>query len=899
MEYDFNYLWECVVLFSENDNEYVSGPGIEQLVSIGFDMYHRGAPTEFDNQGFNKGDFTSFISMMGQLERDSIPASLAIRLLNMLAKYKNTQVQNYDSIYKLVQQDFAKLKSHVDHAGQTSSANKVIVYPQKEYNKNKVYIPIALDRSSVIKINVEIDGYFSSINQQKEVDSFGKFGYPRWKVFSKDKNQINIYWINPSVLKRLEGFFKSKGLEIEYQDGIAPADQPTTQTANSPQNNKNEDIHVIGLENHPDYGRKIAITFNIPFDRSKAVFDDLKNKGLSPSGIAYQKNPSRFLVAFNNEKFTKIIEVFKSFKLNTENLEKFHSENKGPAPESATGNTTNTIVFIDDSEDKLRIKPSYVTLSTEQKQFIKQLIQYTFPGYIWDGKNFAYSVKGTYKQYVLLGKLLKKFNYNVDDLRKIIASKIQKGFLQQTSWEGQYDDDEKFYNEIESKTPNSNFELYDLQKKDIAFLYGRDSAILGSETGFGKTVIAVTAAALRMQEKNKGKSTLIVTLKATQKQWVKEIISVMGQDEMDDISTDGKNPKKWTVLYYENFSAGNDVKDVLEVLKNHGFAIAIFDELHKLKHKNSLRSENILYVTKDVPTKWGASATVSSNKPMDVLNQLTMVGHHLGNIDKKKFKRDFSPDDKNNADASIIAAENLNRWLNLSGVYVRRSKSDVKDMPNLDVSKKLTGFDQSKFNHYFNFKLSDYKNPDLPISRLIAARESIAHLKTNETVDKAINIVSSNMNGKPAASKVVIFTNFTEAAEQLVNKASVKLKQLDPNFRVLTYLSNTKKKERDQVKELFTNNDNAKILVMSMKMGGTGIDFPNAAQNMLINDFDWTPESAEQSEGRIYRVNTNHDVNIQYVVSDGLDSELYEKVQKKRRLASIIQKYRKEYQEKE
>jgi hypothetical protein len=68
---------------------------------------------------------------------------------------------------------------------------------------------------------------------------------------------------------------------------------------------------------------------------------------------------------------------------------------------------------------------------------------------------------------------------------------------------------------------------------------------------------------------------------------------------------------------------------------------------------------------------------------------------------------------------------------------------------------------------------------------------------------------------------------------------------------------------------------------------------------MVINDFDWTPESAEQSEGRIYRINTNHPVNIDYVVADGIDKTIYDKVQKKRELAEIIQKYRKEYHEKD
>jgi SNF2 family DNA or RNA helicase len=149
----------------------------------------------------------------------------------------------------------------------------------------------------------------------------------------------------------------------------------------------------------------------------------------------------------------------------------------------------------------------------------------------------------------------------------------------------------------------------------------------------------------------------------------------------------------------------------------------------------------------------------------------------------------------------------------------------------------------------------------------------------------------------PAASKVVVFTNFKESANQLVEKINSGLKLIDPKFFVMTYLSSTKKEDRLTTKKTFTDNVNAKVLVMSMKMGGTGIDFPNAAKNMVINDFDWTPESAEQSEGRIYRINTNHAVNIDYVISDGIDKNLFERVQKKRQLAEIIQKHRIDYHE--
>jgi superfamily II DNA or RNA helicase len=421
------------------------------------------------------------------------------------------------------------------------------------------------------------------------------------------------------------------------------------------------------------------------------------------------------------------------------------------------------------------------------------------------------------------------------------------------------------------------------------------------------TVQLISAAALRMQNKNQ--PTLIITLKATQAQWVNEIINVMGDAEKDNITTNPLTPRKWTVVYYDNFSSGKKVDDYVAALSRANFGIVIFDELHKVKHSTSKRSQNVAKVVENIPTRWGASATVSANKPMDVRNQLVMTGHHLGKVSEGKFKKDFAGykptgyrgayEQDDSDDEQIKSAERLNRWLNLSGVYVRRAKKDVREMPNITVGDKTTPIDQGRFQQHYATKVASYKDPSLPISKLIAARETVAHLKTDQTTSKVLGIVSSNLDKSPAASKVVVFTNFVEAGKQLVDKIGQGLRQINPSFYALTYLAETKKAERAGVKQRFTNDPNAKVLIMSMRMGGTGIDFPNASQNMVINDFDWTPEAAEQSEGRIYRINTEHPVNIEYMVGEGIDKKLFQLVQKKRKLAGIIQAYRKEYHENE
>jgi hypothetical protein len=919
----------------------VSGEGVKALQSIMRDMASRGIPNEYNDYGFNKQDWNAYQSLeaSGHIDSASVPMKELLRMLQIISHYQNTQIRNYRSISDLVKKDI----DSANPSGNQATSDKIYVYDRQplEYGKVKVYIPRGLDRSSVILINRIVDSKLAQEGEKKTVDNYGKETYPRYKKIQAVKSEMHMYRIHKSVLDPILDILTSKGIEVEYESGTPYSSQgassqgPTTDQS-SRSTTEEPDIEILGKESNR-WGNKIAVSFN--YERSKGLYQKMKGAGLTPKGISYDYERKVFLINIDDKSmFDKVVDIARQSGLDVSPLEEF-AKTMGQTDQPATGeepkgdglaNKEGIIRFTDAAGDAINVKTDVRGLPQEVKDFVRESIQYTFPEYKYDMTGHFYTISGDFKQYSTFGRLLKKFNYPVDELRAIIRAKLDSGRLNKTEWEGKFDKDKAFQDSIEEKVPDSVVDLYDEQKFGVAFLYGRDSAILGDETGFGKSIQLITAAALRMKSNNK--PTLIITLKATQQQFAKEILRVMGE-KIEDMSPDQiealykkhgislspTTPNKWTVIRYSDFSGGagsrNDtVKNHVESLKKAGFGVAILDELHKVKHGKSQRSENVSSVVSGIPTRWGASATVSSNKPMDVKNQLLMMGHQLGRIKESKFKKDFAgmvADGYGGAfvkskkeEDEIRAAERLNKWLNLSGVYVRREKGDIREMPELTVGSDSTGIDPTRFQDIYSEKVREYQSrragqPVLAVSKLIAARLAVAQLKTDESTKKALDIVAAGEGKPPAASKIVVFTNFVEAGRQLVSKISDGLKKINPKYSVLTYLSDTSRKERDQVKSKFTNDPDLKVLVMSMKMGGTGIDFPNASQNMIINDFDWTPESAEQSEGRIYRINTDHPVKISYVIGHGLDAELFQKVQRKREIAAIIQKYRREYHDSE
>jgi len=944
--------WKLLRLV-ETEEALVSGPGIELLKRTVADMAARGVPNEYNDYGFNKSDWDTYQNLSHYLSQSAIPARIATTFVRMLSKYRNTQVPNYAEISRLVTTDFNNMPRAASATGSDQiDQDKIHIYGDQPltYGKVRVYIPHGVDTGDMRAINRIVDEKMRQEGAQIVTDRFGNEGYERFKKFSKDRDNPHIVHIHTSVLHDIIETLKTrKNLEVT---GHAPGQSPSALTASAgstPGGAAEEpsaasaapEVELLGKVS-TRFGEKLKVKFNVPFDRSP--YPAIKSAGLTPRAASYSVDdhqagrPGIILIDLQNRRmFDQVRDVIAHKGLNVSPLDHFAQENferTSPAssPESETRPTSpptdaegreshriiRVINFSDLPGTKMKVQVQYnhpeLAGNLGKKGFIKELIQYTFPEYEWNKNGYFYEVDGNFQQYAIFGELLKRFGYDVQELRTVLSTKLDSGRMQKQKYTGQHDQGENLQQisrDIDEKLPESTYELYDQQKEGVAFLYGRHHAILGDETGFGKTAQLVTAAALRMKEDQH--PTLIVTLKATQEQWINTIKAVCGSEETQNISTDGSQPKKWTVLYYENFSAGKKLPDVLENCKRANFGIAIFDELHKLKHETSKRSKNIAEVIENIPTVWGASATISANKPMDVKNQLAILKHHLGKIKESKFKRDFagaSPSGyrgayeiDDNSDESYRAAERLNKWLNLSGVYVRRSKSDLRDMPTLNRAEPTARpIDEAEFNRKYMEKVRTYDDPSHPLSKLIAAREVIAQLKTDQTVNKVIKIVRENMDDPTnnySKSKVVVFTNFIESANQLVSKLSAALRQVNPQFKVITYLAMTKKSERKRVKDVFGQDPNAKVLVMSLKMGGTGIDFPNEARNMVVNDFDWTPESAEQSEGRIYRINTNHPVNIDYTLAKGIDEQLYKKVQRKRELAAIIQKYRKELHKKE
>ena len=953
----------------------IKGDAVAQLIGAVNDMMGRGAPVQFDSLGFNKTDYNSahIHSILSYPESNmtEIPISLASNVLRILAKYKNTQLQNYDAVYQGISELInAKLNPGV----QVTDDKKVLFLGKNQWGKLLLYIK-ALGRGQKKIQNAVQDDMASKGDQGKA-----------WQMFSySSKDGVDVYQASLKYLNVVAPMLKEMGYDVSDIEDLLK--QPTKQGPAEKQkiarveydkgrllialgvwsdswnefiktlqsegihkvlyNNDKKDHARIFIDPDPSVIKRMIQTLQGDFDTSpiwdlmdKILFDSAETHlGLPPEKKEPQKENA--LVQLKVRDITK--ETNGSWHM------AFSFYNKKAEPKASV-NLKDIIKFMfprhstgeGDGDRVVAVVPD-VSAPYDPSNMEDPNTPYTGESFFHrvrkdrrpDGYK-EYLVRGDYNTYKQLagggGKrgIFEANGFDSANFNKIVAGLVTTNVVPVTRVEGDLDgfQKEKVFIDArgEKRTTKINdheaflaalddykktivkdgeeidFELYDKQKEGVAFLYGRQSALLGDSTGVGKTVQTIVAADLRI--KKDGGNVLIITLNPQlQTQWINSIVQ-FATVEPNDVSTDAGRAAKWNVLTYTNFSVKSQRDEAVRQLKAQvsqgNISVLILDEIHKIKTGGSQRTANIQSLssfeengeTFGIPFVWGASATVVANTPTDLYNQLKVINHPLGKLTPATFAKELGGmkygGTKATVEDKVRAANKLKEWLMATGVYMARTKKDVRgDIPDMNVEDVEVNIDTSSLYRCIGNKVMDYKKPELTVSVMIATRNCLAIAKVPHSLQQAEQVLSQ---GK----KVMVFTAFRDSAIELQVGLQSILDRQQGGGQVVAIMGGMHKKTKAKIIEDFKDmkgQGGARAMVLMIQAGGTGLDFPNIVEDVIENDFDWTPESVEQMRGRAYRINSQKPVKVTSIVAEGTeDKDFKSRVDNKIKIANIITK---------
>ena len=176
------------------------------------------------------------------------------------------------------------------------------------------------------------------------------------------------------------------------------------------------------------------------------------------------------------------------------------------------------------------------------------------------------------------------------------------------------------------------------------------------------------------------------------------------------------------------------------------------------------------------------------------------------------------------------------------------------------------------------------------VLRLITALKQICnspsqYLKTDEPrpdSGKAAALLELLARCRDADRKVLVFTQFREMGERLQNWIEAATGER-PDF----LHGGVNLKERSAMVDRFQTDRSVRVLIVSLKAGGTGLNL-TAASAVIHYDLWWNPAVENQATDRAYRIGQRRDVLVyRFVTAGTFEEKINAMLMQKRELADL------------
>lgn len=495
-------------------------------------------------------------------------------------------------------------------------------------------------------------------------------------------------------------------------------------------------------------------------------------------------------------------------------------------------------------------------------------------------------------KYILLNpedvkNLVKKLN-SVDKI-EMNNVKLLHGALTRQLNGFEFDYDEAFERAIKNIIDIEDIDIPDgltgtlrpYQISGYKWLYSNCKKGFGSciadDMGLGKT-IQVLSLILKLKEEGKlEKPVLCIVPTTLAGNWVKEcqkfapsIKTCMyhGQDRELDMTSD-MIITTYSILRME-----------IEHLTEHEWAIVIIDEAQNIK--NPTTAQTMAVKSLKTPHCIAMTGTPIENRLSELWSIFDFVNKgYLGSLND--FQKNYANQIEKEKD--IESAQRLKKAS--SPFILRRLKTDksiIDDLPDkmvLDdycyLSKEQAAlYEKTLENTMKTVQTSSGITRRGNILKLITSLKQICNHPSHYTKSKNVKVDDS---GKMAHTidilrnifmndeKALLFSQYKEMGEILC-----KVVQEEFNIEPIFFHGSLPRNKREEYIEDFQTNDDKKLMILSLKAGGTGLNL-TAASNVIHYDLWWNPAVENQATDRTYRIGQDKNIMVHRLITMGTFEE--------------------------
>lgn len=510
-------------------------------------------------------------------------------------------------------------------------------------------------------------------------------------------------------------------------------------------------------------------------------------------------------------------------------------------------------------------------------------------------------------KYVLVDKDESKKIF--EQISKANHSKLTRLELIHASMSGQLDQYDFDYDEafakiikdfnkpVEVDVPDGlKGELRPYQQTGLKWLWTNISKGFGccmaDDMGLGKT-IQVISLILKMKEDNKLKHPILVVCPTTlMGNWMKEL-ELFGPSLKAAIyhGSERKLDLKNDVILTTYAIMRIDVEE----LKKESWGMIIVDEAQNIKNPDTEQTLAVKSIKSDI--KIAMTGTPVENRLTELWSIFDFINKgYLGAL--REFQKSYA--------IPIERFKEMSRAtklkMSVSPFVLRRLKTDknvITDLPEKLVmndycylTKPQAVLYEKTLNEMME-KISGFTgvNRRGNIFKLITALKQICNhphqfLKAGEMskelsgkMEKCVSLVQSIVDN---GEKTLIFTQYKEMGDILS-----KILSDECNVNPLFFHGSLNVAQREKLIEDFQTNEESKVMILSLKAGGTGLNLTSAT-NVIHYDLWWNPAVEDQATDRTYRIGQEKNVMVHRLVTLGtFEEKIDEMLQAKKDLANM------------
>ena len=415
---------------------------------------------------------------------------------------------------------------------------------------------------------------------------------------------------------------------------------------------------------------------------------------------------------------------------------------------------------------------------------------------------------------------------------------------------------------------------------------------MADDMGLGKTIQVISLILKMKEEKSLDKPVLVICPTTLIGNWMKEL--QMFAPSLDATVYHGAE-RKLDVKHDVILTTYAIMRIDVEELKKQQWGMIIVDEAQNIKNPDTAQTLAIKMLKSDV--KVAMTGTPVENRLTELWSIFDFINTgYLGSL--KDFQKSYAiPIErfKENSRAAKLK-------MSISPFVLRRLKTDkhvITDLPEKMVindycylSKSQAVLYEKTLNEMME-KISGFTgiNRRGNIFKLITALKQICNhpyqfLKGGEMskelsgkMDKCISTVQNILENN---EKTLIFTQYKEMGDILC-KVIAEECNTDPLF----FHGSLTVPQREDLIDRFQNNDDSKIMILSLKAGGTGLNLTSAT-NVIHYDLWWNPAVEDQATDRTYRIGQDKNVMVHRMITLGtFEEKIDEMLKSKKELADL------------